>query len=807
MDNQMVGLTSAEVQERISKGLQNKSSKTKTKTFSQIVFGNLFSVFNLVILSIILFLLIFYFKTGDKNLLLDSIGTSFVATLNILIAIVQEIKAKRALDKVSLLLKREVTVIRGNSKTTIDQNDVVVDDLILIERGDQVVVDGKVLESNNLEIDESLLTGESLPIIKKENDVVLSGSFCVSGNGIYIAEKVGDESYANEITKTAKKFKMNISPLQVRLNFIVKLLFATAVFLAGLTIIRDPSGFSNVDFIRKLSTIMLSLVPQGLVLMSSVTFALGIYRISKIGAIIQKLNAIESFSNVKVVCTDKTGTLTQNKLAVNKITLLNDSYNEEGIKKLLGTYAKFSSDKNATLRTLESFPSNENVKVIDEMPFSSEKKFSMLQLTIHDSPFTIVLGGFDILIEKASNKEQANNLFEKEGLKVYRNLLFGKIISDKSFDVLKENFSSIAIEPFCIVSITDQVRDDVMDAINLFHENNIEIKILSGDNAFSIQAVAKHIGWEIKDDELISGNEIDEVKDENFFEVVMKKKIFARLKPEHKLRIIKALKKEKIYTAMIGDGVNDLPAIKESDMGIAMEEGSKITKEVADIVLLKNKFALLPQIFDEGNKIVNTISSIAKLFLTKNFLVIYFTLFSMFLMLEFPLTPRRVALINIFSIGLPSLIIALRNTNISKTVNFMKELFSFVILSSGIIVACAYVGQIISKRYSGFTDEDVQMVMLSIMIFITAANFLSVVIRKGEKNIRLYVLYAFGLIGLYSFLALTQIDFVVIDLIKKFYEISYLKYSYWDTAIIIGIVGAVVLFVVQKIRKRLLANA
>lgn len=798
------GLTSAEVQERFSKGLHNKSSKTKSKTFSQIVFGNLFSVFNLVILSIILFLLLFYLKTSDERLLLDSIGTSFVVILNTLIAIIQEIKAKRALDKVSLLLKHEATVIRDNNKITIDQNDIVVDDLILIERGDQVIVDGKVLESNNLEIDESLLTGESLPIIKKGNDVVLSGSFCLSGNGFYIAVKVGDESYANEITKTAKKFKLNISPLQVRLNFIVKLLFATAVFLAGLTIIRDPSGFSNVDFIRKLSTIMLTLVPQGLVLMSSVTFALGVYRISKIGAIIQKLNAIESFSNVKVVCTDKTGTLTQNKLAVNKITLLNDSYNEEEIKKLLGTYAKFSSDKNATLRTLEVFPSNEDVKVIDEMPFSSEKKFSMLQLTIHDSPFTIVLGGFDILIEKTSSKEQANKLFEKEELKVYRNLLFGKVKSDKSFDELKENFSSIEIEPFCIVSITDEVRDDVMDAIELFYRNNIEIKILSGDNAFSIQAVAKHIGWEIKDDELISGNEIDEVNDENFFEVVMKKKIFARLKPEHKLRIIKTLKKEKIYTAMIGDGVNDLPAIKESDMGIAMEEGSKITKEVADIVLLKNKFALLPQIFDEGNKIVNTISSIAKLFLTKNFLVIYFTLFSMFFMLDFPLTPRRVALINIFSIGLPSLIIALRNTNVSKTVSFMKELFSFVVLSSGIIVASAYAGLIISKHYAGFTDEDVQMVMLSIMIFITAANFLSVVIQKGEKNIRLYVLYAIGLIGLYSFFALTQIDYVLINLIKKFYEISYLKSIYWDTAIVTGIVGAVILFAVQKIRQRII---
>ena len=230
---------------------------------------------------------------------------------------------------------------------------------------------------------------------------------------------------------------------------------------------------------------------------------------------------------------------------------------------------------------------------------------------------------------------------------------------------------------------------------------------------------------------------------------MMKKKIFARLKPEHKLRIIKSLRKEKIYTAMIGDGVNDLPAIKESDMGIAMEEGSQITKEVADIVLLKNKFALLPQIFDEGNKIVNTVSSVAKLFLTKNFMVIYLTILSMFFMFEFPLTPRRVSLINIFSIGLPSFIIALRNANVGKMRNFSKDLFTFVLISAGILVAASYIGQYYTEKIAGYTAEDIQMVMLSVMIIITSVNFLAVVIHKNEKNLKLYLLYAIGLVTLY----------------------------------------------------------
>ncbi len=798
------GLTTEQVNERIRQGLQNKASAHKSKTISRILIENVFSVFNIIILSIIIFLLTFYFILGDKRLFYDSIGVTFVIILNTCIAVFQEIKAKHALDKVSLLLKKEVNVIRDGKPVSIGQGEIVVDDVISVERGDQVAVDGKVIEGSHFEIDESLLTGESHPVIKKKDDIIMSGSFCVSGNGIYVAEKVGDNSYASEITKMAKKFKLNVSPLQKRLNFIVKILFAIAVFLVLLEIVKEPTGFGDADFIRKLSTILLSLVPQGLVLMSSVTFALGVYRISKIGAIIQKLNAIESFSNVQVVCTDKTGTLTQNKLTVNQINLLNDNITVEETQKLLGAYAKYSSDKNATLRTLEPFPADENAKVIDEMPFSSEKKMSMLKLIVNGEESIFILGGFDILIEKSEVKGKADIICNEKNLKVYRNVLFGKVISDKSLEEIQNNFNDIKIEPICIVSITDQVRADVMDAINLFHKNNIDIKILSGDAAFSIQAVAKEIGWDIKDDELISGDEIDEVKEENLAGTIMQKKIFARLRPEHKLRLIKALRREKIYTAMIGDGVNDLPAIKESDMGIAMEEGSQITKEVADIVLLKNKFSLLPQIFDEGNKIVNTVSSVAKLFLTKNFMVIYLIILSAYFSVHFPLTPRRVSLINIFSIGLPAFIIALKNSNVSKLKHFSRDLFSFVIISAVIIVGAAYAGEIFTRQTGDFTRMDIQMAMMSIMIIITSANFITVSIRKGEKNILLYLGYGLMIVLLYMFLAVTQFHSRLFHDIKEFYEIEYLKPEFLHIVLITGLISSVVLFVVQKIRERII---
>ena len=278
---------------------------------------------------------------------------------------------------------------------------------------------------------------------------------------------------------------------------------------------------------------------------------------------------------------------------------------------------------------------------------------SLLKIRQNDSEKTYILGGFDVLADKIDDKfkSKAQNTFDNEGLRVFRNLLLGEIQGGKRFERDNNNIlEGISILPVCIVSISDEIRDDVYEAIQLFEKNGIRFKVLSGDNMHAIQAIVNKIGWEVQDNQMISGEELDRLSPDEYRQAVISNLVFARLKPEHKLKIIKILRSEKLYTAMIGDGVNDLPAIKEADLGIAMEEGSQVTKEIADLVLLKNKFSLLPEIFNEGNKIVNTISSIAKLFLTKNFLVIYLSLFSLFFLLEFPLTPRRVALINIFTI-------------------------------------------------------------------------------------------------------------------------------------------------------------
>lgn len=801
------GLSSKEVSERIADGLQNKASKPKTKTIREIFIENIFSVFNLVILAIIIFLLYFYFSTTDKRLLLDSIGILTIALLNTFLAIYQEIKAKHALDKVNLLLKKEVTVIRDGEEKPIEPEQIVKDDIVKIQRGDQVVVDGCVMYSNHLEIDESLLTGESNPIQKKEKDEVLSGSFCLSGNGFYKAEKIGDHSFAAEITKTAKKYKFDKTPLQKRIDLIVKTLFGVAIVLVLLEVILNRGNY-DIDFIRKISTILISLVPQGLVLMATVTYAIGVFRISKLGAIVQRLNAIESFSNVKIVCTDKTGTLTQNKLTVHKISIAENGLPEDEIKKLIGTYAKLTSDKNATINALCIYEGDDSYKFTDEFPFSSERKMSMIEAVRGEEKFVFIIGGYDILINSLDEKSKTDyeKIFSENNLSIYRNILFGKVKTSGSINDIKD--SKIDIEPYCIISIKDSIREDVFDAIKLFNDNGIKIKILSGDSSKSVQEVANEIGWKIKDDELISGDELEKVSDDNIYKTVMDKIIFARLKPEHKLRIIKTLKKEKIYTAMIGDGVNDLPAIKESDMGIAMEEGSSITKEVADIVLLKNKFSLLPQIFDEGNKIVNTVNSIGKLFVTKNFFIIFITLMSLFFLLDFPLTPRRVSLINIFGIGLPAFIISLKNMNTDKTMNFMKDLISFVILSALIIVASGYTGIYIVQKYHEVSEKDIQMVMLTIMVITNIANYFSIVLTKKEtqENRLIYILYGFIIMLIYIFLSASSFNPWILNIIKKFYELDFVRQDLWPVIMAVSVAGSIVLFAAQKFRAKYISD-
>jgi cation-transporting P-type ATPase E len=806
----ITGLNAAEVAKRYEAGQYNKPPQSATKSIRRIVFNNVASVFNVIIGFIILFLLAFYFGTRDQRLLLDAVGVFTVAFFNTAIAIFQEVKAKRALDEVNMLLTREVNVLRDEVVSSISQEKIVIDDVIVIQRGDQAVVDGIVLQANHLEIDESLLTGESLPVEKEPEHKILSGSFCLSGNGYYRVTHLSESSYASKLTQLAQQLKTTLSPLQQQVNRIVLLLFIAALLLgvleSSIAIYKHQIG---AEFARKIATILIGLVPQGLVLMASVTFAIGIYRISKVGAIVQAFNAIDSFANVQVICMDKTGTLTQNRMTVRKITLLTDNLSQTALEKLLGTYAKFSSDKNATIRALEIFTAALDSDLGYELPFSSQRKMSILSIKSQGRENVYVLGAFEILAEycSSSDKEYSFQAATEAKLDVYRNLMFGEILNPEAIDLRSKDLAPLHIKPLAITSLSDTVREDVAEVIKDFEGKGIRFKILSGDSATSILATCRDIGWYVDDKEIITGAELDSLDTLELQQLVDKRVVFARLKPEHKVKIIEALKANNIYTAMIGDGVNDVPAIKRAHLGMAMDEGASITKEVADIILLKNRFTLLPEIFEEGKKIINTVSSIARLFLTKNFMVIYLTLVSALLFLEFPLTPRRVALINIFAIGLPAMIIALTNTNTSRHKRFVLDLLSFVAVSAFVIVVAGYAGFYLIKDKAGAFESNIQiayMVMLSIMIITSIISFLIVAALGGKKKRGLYLAYAASIIGVYVLVAAMQADIILLNWVKTFYELSRMNADAWFVVLIVCGISSFVLIGAQKLRLKLI---
>jgi cation-transporting ATPase E len=804
------GLTTEEVNERKRKGLSNKTSKIKSKTLPEIIIENLFSVFNIIIFIVVVFLFYFYLHSADNRLLMDSVGVTIVAFFNTILAIFQEIRAKKALDKVSLMLQKTTVVLRDGKESMVDNSDIVLDDVVLLKRGDQVIADGRVLVSMKIYVDESLITGESLHLSKKENDNLFSGSYCVSGSGYYLVEKTGDECYTAVITKMAKKYKFSTSPLQNKINLIVKFLFVSALILVALELIFGRTGnYGEVRMIRKIASIIIALIPQGLVLMISVIYAFGILRISRIGAIINKLNAIESFSNIKVVCMDKTGTLTQNNLAVIAINYFPCDYSETTLRKILSSYALSSSEQNETIRTVSLIESSAKAKIINELPFNSELKFSAAKLSLPEYGIyekTFILGAYDILSARSAAINPIE-VIESENLLDFRNLMFGLLPDNISLEVIKDSSNLPLITPLVLISINDQVRLDAAETIKIFKQKGIEFKILSGDSPGAVRSILRELSWDVSESEIITGMELENIGDEQLYDSVKNKVVFARLQPQHKLRIIKSLRGQKIYTAMIGDGVNDIPAIKESDIGIAMEEGSKSTKEIADIVLLKNRFSLLPEIFNEGKKIINTSNAVSKLFLTKNFMVVFITLFSLIFAREFPLTPTRISLFNIFAIGLPAFLFTAINKNCTVTRKFFTEVISFVLISSFVIVTFGYIGELIAKHYFIVSRNEIQLLLLAIFLLTTIFNFVIIVSDSPEKEKKIYLLYAVLFALLNVLLATIPSHLKLIYYLKIFYDVEYINVRLWLIIIPVSLSGSLVLWFLQKLRHNLIIKS
>jgi cation-transporting P-type ATPase E len=689
------GLNETEVQARVKSGDVNVVVLRSSRTYKDIFKENVLTLFNISFGVVLLLLMLL-------GQITDAIFSGLTVFSNIIVGVVQEIQAKLMLDKLALLSVQQVTVRRDGVSLIVPLHEVVRDDLIELKPGDRAPVDGGVVFSQMVEMDESLLTGESDPVPKLIDDVVLSGSFCLAGSCVFKAEKIGNESYAVKLSQSSRVYKRVFTPLQTKIDTIVQVLILGLVVASFLHLASSlNNSVTIVDTLRYYSVIINSFVPAGLVLSISVAFALGAVEISRRRTLIQKINAVDSMNSVRVLCTDKTGTLTQNKLVVQSIIPLGDT-EESSLRELIALYTTLMATQNSSARAMASFvgfPRSQETKA-DEVAFSSSRKWGAISLELGT---TILVGSPEMLLSNPQAQEQARQI-SSEGLRVIA------VVTTKSAFTPGDKPANPNLPPNLsdegLVVLEDALREDVIETIALLQAKDIVIKVISGDSVETVASIARQAGILVGDGTTFSQKQLDSFDKPTFVRAALTGSVFGRITPDTKRRLINVMVKRGAYVAMVGDGVNDVPAFKEAQLAIAMNDGAQISKDVADIVLLDNNLSALPQAFAAGDDIKQKILSSAKLYLTKNIMVILTISFVGFVQLPFPIEPRQMTVLTMAVVGVPTILIALGIIKAKRINNFLSDVLGFSFMA-GLIGAIAMTfGYVLSYFYgSGMADN------------------------------------------------------------------------------------------------------
>jgi cation-transporting P-type ATPase E len=635
------GLSEEEVIKRRAAGQSNNVKLETSRSYGQIFKENIFSFINVVFFAISVVMLVLR-RYSDAFLVIVVIGSGVV------IAVCQEIWAKRKLDEIALLSRPQAMVIREGKTYEIDPTNIVLGDILVCRAGDQILVDGEIVGDGRLDVDESLLTGESDLIPKLESDKVYSGSFCITGSACYLAQKVGSETVAYKLVTGARAFRQVYTPLQQEINLIIRALLLLACFLWILVGISFVSKAYSLSDIVQHAAVVAGLVPSGLLI--AITLAYGTGAIQMLGqdVLIQQANAVESLSNVDVLCLDKTGTLTANQINFEKAYPI--GVTETDLWDKLGDYVENTTDHNRTTEAILAVRSGKQRLVKQEVPFSSARKWSAI--VFDDGVY--ILGAPEILAKDINLPELANTQIQiaaKQGLRV---LLFthSPDINSLGNDPNKPSLPSQLIA-LGIIIFTDKLRDKAKETLESFAKVGIKVKIISGDNPETVASLAKQAGLG-EDINLVSGLELAGMDDAQFAQAASSCTIFGRITPEQKAKLVQLLRRQGNYVAMIGDGVNDVLSLKQANLGIAMESGSKATRSVADIILLKDSFASLPYAFLEGQKIKNGIRDSLALFIVRVFCVALLIFATGMVTDSFPLVNKHSALLALFGVGLPT---------------------------------------------------------------------------------------------------------------------------------------------------------
>ncbi|MET9013532.1 HAD-IC family P-type ATPase [Streptomyces olivaceoviridis] len=656
------GLTGAEVADRVGRGLVNDIPVRSSRSLGEIVRANVFTRFNAIIG--VLWLVTLFVAPIQDSLF------GFVILANTGIGIVQEWRAKQTLDSLAVIGEARPTVRRDGVATEVATHEIVLDDLIEIGPGDKVVVDGVCAEADGLEIDESLLTGEADPVVKRPGDPVLSGSFVVAGSGAFTATKVGREAYAAQLAEEASRFTLVHSELRTGISTILKYVTWMMVPAAvGLVITQLVVKNDDLkDSVARTIGGIVPMVPEGLVLLTSVAFAIGVIRLGRKQCLVQELPAIEGLARVDTVCLDKTGTLTEGGMDVTELRTL-DGADETYLRKVLGALGESDPRPNASLQAIiDAYPDSDDWRCVESLPFSSARKYSGAAFSEGDGETsTWLLGAPDVLLGADDPALAETERLNEQGLRV---LLLARAHRD-----LDDAEPARGARPAALVVLEQRLRPDASETLRYFTEQDVRAKVISGDNAVSVGAVAAKLGLE--------GTAVDArrlpAERPEMAKALDAGTVFGRVTPQQKRDMVGALQSRGHTVAMTGDGVNDVLALKDADIGVAMGSGSEATRAVAQIVLLDNSFATLPSVVAEGRRVIGNITRVATLFLVKTVYSVLLAVLVVCWQVEYPFLPRHLTLLSTLTIGVPAFFLALAPNKERARPHFVRRVMRYAV--------------------------------------------------------------------------------------------------------------------------------
>ncbi|KOU45482.1 metal ABC transporter ATPase [Streptomyces sp. WM4235] len=760
------GLSTAEVAERVARGEVNDVPVRSSRSTSEIVRANVFTRFNAII-GVLWVIMLIVAPIQDSLF-------GFVIIANTGIGIIQELRAKKTLDGLAVIGEAKPSVRRDGATGEISTSEIVLDDVIELGPGDKVVVDGIVGEADGLEIDESLLTGEADPVLKKPGDPVMSGSFVVAGGGAFTATKVGREAYAAQLAEEASRFTLVHSELRSGISTILKyvtwMMIPTSI---GLIISQLVVKDNNLkDAIARTVGGIVPMIPEGLVLLTSVAFAIGVIRLGRKQCLVQELPAIEGLARVDVVCLDKTGTLTEGGMDVTELRPLGGA-DPAYVQKVLGALGESDPRPNASLQAIiDAYPDSADWRCTESLPFSSARKYSGAGFSEGDGENTTwLLGAPDVLLPAGDPALDEINALNEEGLRVLLLARSGRELDDPAV--------AVGVKPTALVVLEQRLRPDAADTLRYFEDQDVKTKVISGDNAVSVGAVAGKLGLpgaqNTVDARKLPTDQVEmaRVLDENA--------VFGRVTPQQKRDMVAALQSKGHTVAMTGDGVNDVLALKDADIGVSMGSGSEATRAVAQIVLLNNSFSTLPSVVAEGRRVIGNITRVATLFLTKTVYSVLLAVLVVCSQVEYPFLPRHLTLLSTLTIGIPAFFLALAPNKERAKPHFVKRVMRYAIPGGVIAAIATFVTYLIARHhYSGPNALEAETSAATLALFLTSMWVLAIIARP----------YTWWRVALVGAMGAAFLIVLVVPWLQEFFELKLVGAAMPWTAVGIAVIAA-----------------